>query len=63
MCQHDPQVHIEFPDNKEDEVMFNSSLFKAYTKNGKYLDFVVWPALYLHKNGPMLSKGVAQAKK
>lgn len=33
---------------------------KSFTKNGQYVDFSVWPALYLHKNGPLLSKGIVQ---
>lgn len=31
---------------------------KSFTKNGQYVDFSVWPALYLHKDGPLLSKGI-----
>ncbi|XP_061184925.1 uncharacterized protein LOC133192937 [Saccostrea echinata] len=41
---------------------FNTDILRKYTKTGGYLDFVVWPALYLHENGPVLSKGVAQPK-
>lgn len=33
---------------------------KSFTKNGQYVDFSVWPALYLHKDGPLLSKGIVQ---
>lgn len=62
MCQHEPPVHIEFTDDIKDGMDFNSSLYKAYTRKGKYYDFVVWPALYLCKNGSILSKGVAQGK-
>lgn len=39
---------------------FDTNMFKDYTKRGPYVDFVVWPALLLHKNGPLLAKGVAQ---
>lgn len=41
----------------------NSDVLKRYTtKTGDYLDFLVWPALYLHEDGPILTKGVAEPK-
>ncbi|XP_060567421.1 uncharacterized protein LOC132726169 [Ruditapes philippinarum] len=42
---------------------FDTNLYKDYTKRGKYVDYVVWPALLLHEGGPLLSKGVAQGCK
>ncbi|XP_071125616.1 DNA repair protein RAD50.S-like [Mytilus edulis] len=36
--------------------------FREYTQGGKAVDFVVWPAMYLFINGPILYKGVAQYK-
>ncbi|CAG2222589.1 unnamed protein product [Mytilus edulis] len=36
--------------------------FREYTQGGKIVDFVVWPAMYLFINGPILYKGVAQYK-
>ncbi|XP_060566867.1 uncharacterized protein LOC132725704 [Ruditapes philippinarum] len=42
---------------------FETNLFKPYTVQGKYVDFIVWPALYLHEGGSLLNKGVAQGKK
>lgn len=44
---------------KETEKLDHTA-FKDYTKTGRYVDFVVWPALYLHEGGPLLCKGVAQ---
>lgn len=38
----------------------DSQVYKAYTKNGPTIDYVVWPALYLSEGGSLLSKGVAQ---
>jgi hypothetical protein len=38
------------------------NLFSFYTKKGSVVEFVIWPALILHKNGPILSKGVVQGK-
>ncbi|XP_053400219.1 uncharacterized protein LOC128557204 [Mercenaria mercenaria] len=37
--------------------------YKEYTKSGSVIDYVVWPALLLHQGGPVVGKGVAQAKK
>ncbi|XP_060565678.1 uncharacterized protein LOC132724741 [Ruditapes philippinarum] len=42
---------------------FDTNLYKDYTKRGKYVDYVVWPALLLNEGGPVLSKGVAQGCK
>lgn len=41
---------------------FDSTTYKPYTKTGAFIDFVVWPPLYLHKQGQLLAKGVAQAR-
>ncbi|XP_052792388.1 uncharacterized protein LOC128226517 isoform X2 [Mya arenaria] len=40
--------------------LYNKDMFKEYTTRGKYFDFCTWPVLFLHENGPILSKGVAQ---
>ncbi|XP_053399108.1 uncharacterized protein DDB_G0290685-like [Mercenaria mercenaria] len=53
----------ETPTNAEAGYLFDKELFKEYTRRGKYLDFIVWPAMCLHKDGPLLSKGVAQGRK
>ncbi|XP_033743669.1 uncharacterized protein LOC117329699 [Pecten maximus] len=34
--------------------------FRAYTRSGKFLGYIVWPALFLYEGGPLLYKGVAQ---
>ncbi|KAH3806455.1 hypothetical protein DPMN_134776 [Dreissena polymorpha] len=39
---------------------FDRNVFKEYTRRGAFIDFVVWPVMYLHQGGPMLGKGVAQ---
>ncbi|KAH3806456.1 hypothetical protein DPMN_134777 [Dreissena polymorpha] len=39
---------------------FDREKFKEYTSRGPYLEYVVWPVMYLHQGGPMLGKGVAQ---
>ncbi|XP_060602788.1 uncharacterized protein LOC132755870 [Ruditapes philippinarum] len=47
----------------EEGERFDKNKFKEYTKSGPTVDFVVWPALYLHENGPLIGKGVAEARK
>ncbi|XP_045206656.2 myosin-3-like [Mercenaria mercenaria] len=39
---------------------FNTDLYKPYTSSGTHVGYVVWPTLLLHKDGPVLAKGVAQ---
>lgn len=51
---------IQTGEGTEKSAIFNKDLFKEYTTRGHYLDFIVWPALFLHQDGPMLSKGIAQ---
>lgn len=56
MCLQDPPVVMMAditPESTKDH-------FRAYTRSGPYLGFIVWPALFLHKDGPLLYKGVAQ---
>ncbi|KAL3879960.1 hypothetical protein ACJMK2_032236 [Sinanodonta woodiana] len=56
MCIKAPPMKIEFiPENKA-----ISNHFRHYTRLGDIPDFVVWPVLFLHDNGPVLSKGVIQ---
>ncbi|KAH3830286.1 hypothetical protein DPMN_103526 [Dreissena polymorpha] len=52
----DPPLFMNFNPGAK----FDTTLFKDYTTRGPYVEFLVWPALYLHKDGPLLSKGVAQ---
>ncbi|XP_048774622.1 uncharacterized protein LOC125679440 isoform X2 [Ostrea edulis] len=39
---------------------FDNNEMKSFTKIGQYVDFTVWPALYLHRDGPLLSKAIVQ---
>ncbi|KAL3878446.1 hypothetical protein ACJMK2_030796 [Sinanodonta woodiana] len=61
MSVQDPQMFMDGSKSPDDK--FDSNKHREYTKKGPYEDFVVWPALYLYKGGPMLSKGVAQGTK
>lgn len=57
MCVQDPPMHLVVW--KSGEEMDNNCM-KSFTKLGKFVDFSVWPALYLYKAGPLLSKGIVQ---
>ncbi|XP_045203653.1 myosin heavy chain, skeletal muscle-like isoform X2 [Mercenaria mercenaria] len=61
MCRVEPPVFISFPEGHGD-LSLDTNIFKPYTKTGKFIDYIVWPAVYLHKNGPLLCKGVAQGR-
>ncbi|XP_052793982.1 putative uncharacterized protein MYH16 isoform X2 [Mya arenaria] len=54
----DPPVTIHWA--APEDGAFNSDVYRAYTKTGNRVEYVVWPAVYLHKGGPILMKGVAQ---
>lgn len=60
MCVQDPAVYIDsgMPKGK-----FDKDKYRAYTKSGDEYAFLVWPPLFLHKDGPMLGKGIAQGSK
>ncbi|XP_052798489.1 myosin-9-like [Mya arenaria] len=61
MCVQDPPVVFgPFPRRGD---RFETDAYKAYTSSGPFVDFVVWPALYLHEDGPVLCKGIAQGLK
>lgn len=58
MAVGDPPV-VMSGDMKSGETI-DTNLFRFYTKSGEYSEFVVWPALLLTKQGPVISKGVVQ---
>ena len=58
MCIQDPPLAMEY-ENLEGKPV-DRSKFNLYDRNGTITEFVVWPTLLLHKNGPILAKGVVQ---
>ncbi|VDI83528.1 Hypothetical predicted protein [Mytilus galloprovincialis] len=52
----DPPMLLHF----DPETVYDKQIFKEYTTMGRRVKFLVWPALFLHKGGPLLSKGVVQ---
>lgn len=57
----DPQLVIEY-ENVEGKVM-DTNKFNKYDRTGTIIEFVVWPVLLLHKDGPVLAKGTVQTNR
>ena len=51
---------LAFKIETENYQYFNKDVYKAFTKTGNYVEYIVWPPLLLHAGGPLLAKGVAQ---
>ena len=58
MCIQDPPLVMEYEHLERKPV--DRSKFNLYDRNGTITEFVVCPALLLHKNGPILAKGVVE---
>lgn len=58
MCIQEPQMALVSKIARKSD--FESDFFRPYTKSGDKYDYLVWPALLLHENGPVVEKGVAQ---
>ncbi|XP_052793239.1 uncharacterized protein LOC128227079 [Mya arenaria] len=59
MAVQDPPVYVDTSVNKHGQPL-DTNLYKYYTQKGKLVDYVVWPVLFLTRDGPLLSKGIAQ---
>ncbi|XP_052283405.1 uncharacterized protein LOC127880181 isoform X6 [Dreissena polymorpha] len=62
MIANDPPLYMDTDIDKHGHT-FNDSLYHFYTERGTRIDYIVWPALNLMKNGKMLCKGHAQGAK
>ena len=56
VCQ-SPPIHLEW---NYEYCSFDVSILKPFTENGDTIHYLVWPVMFLHKDGPLLNKGVAQ---
>lgn len=54
-----PEMYLQFDCDIKN---VDKTTFKPYTKDGDTLDYVVWPALFLFKEGPLMNRGVVQCK-
>lgn len=53
----DPPMVLDFGSSAE---IVDKNVFRFFTRSGELVDFVVWPAVLLHDNGPLIQKGVVQ---
>lgn len=56
-----PPMFLDFSIKPGDAM--NLEKFNAYQKRGPKVAFVVWPPIYLHKDGPVVAKGYAEGAK
>ena len=69
MCVQDPPIELCDPNSdleSHQSYHLKESVdpvkYRAYTKTGNTINYIVWPYLRLFKEGPILFKGVAQYK-
>ncbi|XP_061184512.1 uncharacterized protein LOC133192535 [Saccostrea echinata] len=55
----DPPMYLKF----ESPNVIDKNIFRLFTRSGERPDYVVWPALLLHEDGPLVQKGVVQPVK
>lgn len=41
---------------------FDRNKFSEYTRRGDIIEYAIWPGILLHKDGPLVSKGIVQCK-
>lgn len=59
MAIQDPVMYLD--DDPIPCTPIDKNTYKEFVKSGDSVAYVVWPALFLHKGGPLLYKGVVQA--
>jgi len=59
MVVHEPKLGFLWLQEGQDKKV-NPDQFTLYTRSGKGVEFLVWPAMLLHENGPVLRKGTYQ---
>ncbi|XP_052084455.1 uncharacterized protein LOC127721692 [Mytilus californianus] len=55
-----PPMFLKFEWNKSEQIDLTE--LEIERGNGKYVESMRWPALYLYENGPLMNKGVVNAK-
>ena len=58
-CVQDPQMSLGFAASGQS---FDKELYKFYEKKGGVVHLTVWPVVYLHEGGPIISKGYVLPK-
>lgn len=59
MSVQDPQMSLEFADPN---TPIQKDLYKFHEKKGTIVHLTVWPVVFLHKGGPLVSKGYVLPK-
>ncbi|XP_069130750.1 uncharacterized protein [Argopecten irradians] len=59
MVMQSPRMEFEYPECNKGE-KFNKDHFKEFTKSGDRFDYLVWPAMVTHRQGPLLVRGTVQ---
>ncbi|VDI74532.1 Hypothetical predicted protein, partial [Mytilus galloprovincialis] len=59
MVIQDPKMYLD--EDLTPNTPFDKNTYKEFVRSGDRVAYVVWPALFLHKDGPLLFKGVVQA--
>ncbi|CAG2255435.1 unnamed protein product [Mytilus edulis] len=60
MCVTEPPMFLKFEWNKSE--LINLDQLEIEGDDGRYVDCMRWPPLYLRENGPLMDKGVVKAK-
>ncbi|VDI22499.1 Hypothetical predicted protein [Mytilus galloprovincialis] len=56
----EPPMFLKFKWNKGNKIDLDE--LEVERGKGKYVESILWPALYLYENGPLMNKGVVNAK-
>lgn len=59
MSVQDPPMHIACLRKGEN---YEPAHYGMFLTRGKDVDYTVWPAVFLYKNGPLVSKGYVKLK-
>lgn len=54
-CIQSPPLHL-----RTDFTTFDDNQHRGYQSSGHFVDYVVWPGIYIERNGPLLSKAVIE---
>lgn len=57
MTIQDPPMELKWPRPND---RFNETFYQPFIKQGNFVKFAVWPAVFLHEKGPLIKKGYAQ---
>lgn len=58
MAVQDPPMFMDVGPSRRSYI--NRDHYQEFTKKGSIVDYCVWPALFIEKDGPLTTKGVVQ---